>query len=1247
MKGMLFRKTNTITKTKLRAMKNSLIFLALSLFCFSNLNAQNDYQAPSLSDSENYIHTKAYQKAGTPTSNADVIESVTYFDGLGRPKQQIAIKASPDKKDLVTHIEYDEFGRQTKQFLPYKSNHTVGSYRNHDALKNATKGFYKNKYPEDFVNIPTAEVNPYTEQVFEDSPLNRVLETGAPGKDWKANPASDSDHTIKFDYGTNSYTNVILFNVSKNSSGVPNLVKNGNYQPNTLVKTIIKDENWKPSDLNNHTSHEYKDLQDRVVLKRTFKDNSPHDTHYVYDDFGNLTYVIPPKVHTFLPITSNILNDLCYQYRYDNHNRLIEKRIPGKDREYIVYNYLDQPVLTKQSGQPWVFTKYDVFGRVVYTGVWDNSVPSSFISESTNNPSFVMFEEHLENPITINGVSINYSNNALPKANDIKVHTINYYDNYSFSQPTHTIPTSVFGQTVAKDNHPQKGNQVKGLSTGNKVKVLQTNHWITTTTYYDTKQRPIYIYSENEFLNSKDITLTKYDFAGKVLKTEHRHTYQNKPTIITIDEFTYDHMGRVLTQKQKINNEPYQLITSNTYDELGQLEQKSVGNTQQNPLQEIDYSYNVRGWLKQINDPLSNLGNDLFAFKINYQTSNASTYPFLRTAKSLFNGNISEVHWKTANYNSHHRSYRYFYDNLNRITSASCSLPSLDLSGVTYDKMGNILSLKRIGVTNETATTFGIMDDLEYSYDQGNRLKSVTDNASTNTGFKDGNTSGDDYTYDNNGNLKSDKNKKITNIAYNHLNLPTLIQISDPNYTVTDIRYIYDALGNKIEKKASNYNFQHTPFGSYLIPQNVAGNRYVGNFIYNLPWNGGKLKFIHQSEGYIEPKNIANLEDGFDYVYQYKDHLGNIRLSYSDANGDGQVGVSEIREEKNYYPFGLTHKGYNSTIRGRKHNYGYGGFEENDELGLEWLDFTARNYDPALGRWMNIDPLAEAMRSHSPYNYAFDNPIAFIDPDGMAPMYFFGAGVGTGTSNSSYSSSSSGGSVSYSGSSASSPSENGPAPIKDSFIQEQRDFQEDIRKKINAFSVNKTLGQKKKENIGMGTYEITFEQLQIGADAVGSSEIPIASWVADLVSAGMSASQGEWAAASLSVAGTIIPGLSQAKALKYGIKNSDDFVTVYRAVSRAELDDIASYGLRSGVGTYETGKLFAPTISEAAKFGKNNFGWDKLPNTIMEVRVPKSIYSKSLKFSADGMNAISIPANQLHLLKALPLNYSPSLIKGL
>jgi RHS repeat-associated protein len=119
------------------------------------------------------------------------------------------------------------------------------------------------------------------------------------------------------------------------------------------------------------------------------------------------------------------------------------------------------------------------------------------------------------------------------------------------------------------------------------------------------------------------------------------------------------------------------------------------------------------------------------------------------------------------------------------------------------------------------------------------------------------------------------------------------------------------------------------------------------------------------------------------------DHLGNVRLSYSDANNNGKIEASsEILKERNYYPLGLEHKGYNSNVVGAVNNFEtFNGKELDESLGLNVIEMDWRQYDPAIGRFNVIDPMAEERDWLSPYNFAQNNPILRVDPTGLLDDY--------------------------------------------------------------------------------------------------------------------------------------------------------------------------------------------------------------------------------------------------------------------
>lgn len=927
---------------------------------------------PSISKNDNYIYTRVFQSPMTTVkgikNNRDVQESITYFDGLGRPVQNNAIRQGGDASDIITHIEYDGFGRQGKEYLPFSLANTGNTYSrtsSQDALNKVLSFYNIDKYGK--------TLNPFSEKRFEPSPLNRVLEQAAPGNDWAM--SNLKKNTLKSEYQTNiSIDAVKLYKVTTSWQAAKGLYdiafsNAGTYGEYELYKNVTYDENSgvNPSESSGSTI-EFKNKEGQIVLKRTYNAGLKHDTYYVYDIYGNLTYVIPPKADN--TINQTVLDGLCYQYKYDNKKRLVEKRLPGKQWEFIVYDKLGRPVATGPAFSPftadktagWLITKYDVFGRPIYTG-W-NSQSVNTITRNTlqtaQNSATILFES--KKATTIDGITTNYNNSIAPTS--FKLLTVNYYDDYTFPA-TQAMPATIIGQKTLTNT--------KGLATGNWARTLTTTSAITgetATIFYDSKGRVISNYVKN-YLGGISHTDSEIDFTRKTLSSMTEHQQASGGAKITVKEkFTYTAQNRLLTHTHQIGTEKEQLLSDNTYDALGQLVGKNVGNITGSPLQKIGYNYNIRGWLTEINKT-ANLQQgsdpkDLFAFKINYNTTEGNS----AVTKALYNGNIAETFWASNSDGAILRGYGYQYDLLNRLKNATYQTPKLTDNknyfgeNMDYDKNGNIMKLQRKFMAGTISNPYeDDMDNLGYFYpNNSNQLIKVTDTTNNPQGFKDDsngyNDTEDDYAYDDNGNLTKDQNKSITEITYNHLNLPKKITF----VTTGNIEYIYNASGQKLEKIVTEKGV-------------ITNTKYLNGFQYK----NNILQFFPTTEGYVKNTSTNPATNVFQYVFNYTDHLGNVRVSYIKNPITNKV---EILEENNYYPFGFKHQGYNDYLPSTN-KYKYNGKELQDELGLNMYDFGARNYDPAIGRWMNIDPLAEKSRRFNPYTYALNNPVYFIDPDGM------------------------------------------------------------------------------------------------------------------------------------------------------------------------------------------------------------------------------------------------------------------------
>ncbi|MBC9933547.1 RHS repeat-associated core domain-containing protein [Chitinophaga qingshengii] len=459
--------------------------------------------------------------------------------------------------------------------------------------------------------------------------------------------------------------------------------------------------------------------------------------------------------------------------------------------------------------------------------------------------------------------------------------TFTFYDDYNF--PGKQGPATGDAQHLTAGNNPfSESFAISGLTTGfvtgTKVRVLDTDQWLTTTTYYDHKGRILQSIGDNAS-GGLDTLTNMYDFSGKLLCSYLKHKNPRSgvsPWTSMLTMMEYDAAGRVLTVKKRINDDSSneQIIARNEYNELGQLKTKSLGiKAGSDPIELLSYEYNVRGWLKSINkDYLNNPNNSPshFGQELNYDQG---------FKEPQFNGNIAGIRWRGWN-DKKPRAYGYQYDQANRLTNANFTqqdspgssweknVMNFSTDWIAYDANGNIQRMKQYGMSGTAAVE---LDRLKYVYrENSNKLSAVHDSSTVNDllgDFKNGTNTGDDYDYDVNGNLIKDLNKSISAISYNHLNLPTKIQIENKGTVI----YEYDAMGIKLRKKVIDLT---------VSPSKTTIIDYADGFVYQ----NDTLQFAPQEEGRIRFAYKPNQAPVYVFDYFIKDHLGNTRLVMTHSN---------------------------------------------------------------------------------------------------------------------------------------------------------------------------------------------------------------------------------------------------------------------------------------------------------------------------------------------------------------------------
>eukprot|EP01132_Coremiostelium_polycephalum_P019731 gene19731-23469_t len=543
----------------------------------------------------------------TGSSSWDVQISTLYKDGFNRELQAVQKDFTPGN-NLVTPVD-SRFRPDQLGFLPYST--TFNGFRPN--AFNEQQSFYQGMDPAEGAFAFSKDVN------LSDAG-SRKTGSYAPGKSQVG--MGRGSETTQF---ASFYSDLYCWTLDVN--GKP--ISNGFYPRGQLFATMVEfpgSSTGLPS-----RGVEYRDKEGKVILQQKadssfttpVADYTYLNTLYIYDELGQLRYIIPPKATDLAAngiLSQTVLDELCFQYRYDDQGRKVEQKMPGKGWEYFIYDKRGRQVFYQDSmmrfQHRWAFSFYDALNRPTISGFGEWNVSREvFVGYMEGNSTFPAnhWLYYAKNYDLMNAYP-----DTLPYC-DILTYT--YYDDYHLTDPNNQLwntynDTLQFSEVlgIPGAESPVPSTRIRGLVTGTRTRVLPSANadasklgdWRSSVVYYDDKGRVIYTVSRDLYQGNvihASFTGNQYRFAGGLLISKHIQANYKcvdgnlRQTELIKNEYADGGTGRLMTTYHKVNNSNWLKQASYVYDDLGRVKRKTLGNNGEVQ----DYSYNIRGQLSGIN----------------------------------------------------------------------------------------------------------------------------------------------------------------------------------------------------------------------------------------------------------------------------------------------------------------------------------------------------------------------------------------------------------------------------------------------------------------------------------------------------------------------------------------------------------------------------------------------------------------------------------------------------------------------